>query len=540
VGRRGRAAAELAELGVTTLEVLPVHAFPGRFGWGYDGVLWYAPSAQYGTPDDMRRFVDRAHALGMAVVLDVVYNHLGPDGNYAGSSRPLVQPEHTTDWGDAINYDGAHSRAGARVRRGQRAATGWRSSASTGCGSTPRTPSSTRRRCTCSPSWARRCARPPRGSAGARRGSSTRTSRSAPRSSPRREGGCDLDAIWNDDWHHSAYVGLTLRDEAWFTDYRGHAREFVAGAKYGFLYQGQWYRWQGRRRGTPAFGVAPWRFVHFLENHDQVANGGVGERLHQMAAPGALRALTAALLLGPQTPMLFQGQEWAASAPFQYFADHAPELAPLVQRGRFAELAQFPSLASDAMQAVLPVPHAESTFRGCVLDWGERERGWHAAMWRLHRDLIALRRGDAVFSVPRAGVGAGPGTFDGAALADRAFVLRFFGEGGDDRLLVVNYGPTVHLDVAPEPLLAPPAGARWHTLWSSEAPEYGGLGSAPYDAPDAGPGEAPRPPHGARPAPGGRPAVRWPRENWRVLGGCAAVLAPRALPPAGDPDGPTR
>jgi maltooligosyltrehalose trehalohydrolase len=286
VGRRAAKLPHLAELGVTTLEVLPVHAFPGRFGWGYDGVLWYAPSAQYGTPDDMRRFVDRAHALGMAVVLDVVYNHLGPDGNYASQFSPhWFNPEHTTDWGDAINYDGAHAGPVREFVGRQRPLLGR---------GVPRRRAAARRharhRRRVAGARARRAGRG--GARGRRRlgGAATwivnenepqRTALIAPAA----EGGCGLDAIWNDDWHHSAYVGLTLRDEAYFTDYRGTAREFVAAAKHGFLYQGQWYKWQRRRRGTPSFGVAPWRFVHFLENHDQVANAGVGERLHQMSAP---------------------------------------------------------------------------------------------------------------------------------------------------------------------------------------------------------------------------------------------------------------
>ena len=527
----------LAELGVTTLEVLPVHAFPGRFGWGYDGVLWYAPSAQYGTPDDMRRFVDRAHALGMAVVLDVVYNHLGPDGNYASQFSPhWFNPEHTTDWGDAINYDGAHAgpvrefvAANGRYWVEEFRVDGLRLDA-------------THAIVDASPVHVlAELGAAVRAAAGRLGGRATWiVNENEPQRTalitPAAEGGCGLDAIWNDDWHHSAYVGLTLRDEAYFTDYRGTAREFVAAAKHGFLYQGQWYKWQRRRRGTPSFGVAPWRFVHFLENHDQVANAGVGERLHQMSAPGALRAMTAALLLGPQTPMLFQGQEWAASTPFQYFADHNPELAPLVQKGRFAEMAQFPSMDEDDVQAVMPVPHDPATFRRCVLDWDQRARAGHQAALRLHRDLIALRRSDPVFSRPRTGVGVAPGGFDAAVLDDRCFVLRYFGDGGDDRLLVVNYGSTLHLDVAPEPLLAPPAGARWHTLWSSEAPMYGGLGAAPFDAAET------------RGAPRLKPEVRWPRENWRILGGCAAVLAGRphdgpgddGVPSRRDADGPTR
>lgn len=527
----------LAELGVTTLEVLPVHAFPGRFGWGYDGVQLFAPSAQYGAPDDMRRFVDRAHALGLAVVLDVVYNHLGPDGNYAPQFSPYwFNPGHTTDWGAAINFDGPHSgpvrafvAANGRYWVEEFRVDGLRLDA-------------TQAIVDASPVHVlAELGAAVRGAAAALGGRRTwivneNEPQRAALVAPASEGGCDLDAIWNDDWHHSAFVALTLRDEAYFTDHRGTAREFVAAAKHGFLFQGQHYKWQRQRRGTPALGVAPWRFVHFLENHDQVANAGVGERLHQMCAPGALRAVTAALLLGPQTPMLFQGQEWASSTPFQYFADHNPELAPLVRRGRFAELSQFPALETDAMQAQLPVPHAEQTWRGCVLDWAERERGWHHAMWCLHHDLIQLRRTDPVFSTPRAGVGVAPGQFDAATLTDEAFLLRYFGPGGDDRLLVVNYGRSAHLDVVPEPLLAPPAGARWETIWHSERPEYGGLGAAPFDA-----AEEPR-------SPRQKPELRWPRENWRLLGGCAVVLAPRPLDAPGDhgvpgrrdADGPTR
>jgi maltooligosyltrehalose trehalohydrolase len=513
----------LAEIGLTTLEVMPVHAFPGRFGWGYDGVQLFAPSAQYGTPDDMRHFVDRAHALGLAVVLDVVYNHFGPDGNYLGQFSPYwFNPDHKTDWGDAINYDGAHSRpvrdfvvANGRYWVEEFRVDGLRLDA-------------TQAIVDDSPVHVlAELGAAVRAAAEAIGGRRTwivneNEPQDAALVTPADHGGCDLDAIWNDDWHHSAFVALTLRDEAYFSDYRGNAREFVAAAKYGFLYQGQFYRWQGKRRGTPTLGVTPWRFVHFLENHDQLANSGMGERLHQMAAGGALRALTAALLLGPQTPMLFQGQEWASSSRFQYFADHNPELAPLVQKGRFAELTQFPSMAAPEMQDVLPVPHDEATFRRCVLDWAERERDDNQAWLRLHRDLIALRREDAVFSRPRTGVGSAPGGFDGVSLTDHAFALRFFGDDGDDRLLVANLGPTAHLHIVPEPLLAPPAWARWRTVWSSEHPRYGGLGSPRFDAADEPSG------------PAQKPDVHWPRENWRLLGGCAVVLAPRPAEGAGD------
>jgi len=530
----------LAELGVTTLEVMPVNTFPGRFGWGYDGVQIFAPTAQYGTPDDVRRFVDRAHALGLAVVLDVVYNHFGPDGNYLGQYSPYwFNPDHKTDWGDAINYDGAHNRpvrdfvaSNGRYWVEEFHVDGLRLDATQAIVDTSAV------------HVLAELGAAVRG-AGQRLGGratwivNENEAQHIALITPAARGGCDLDAIWNDDWHHSAYVALTLRDEAYFTDYHGRAREFVAAAKHGFLYQGQFYRWQGRRRGTPTFGVEPWRFVHFLENHDQLANTGMGERLHQMAASGALRAMTAVLLLGPQVPMLFQGQEWASSTPFQYFADHNPELAPLVQRGRFAELSQFPAMAAPEMQEILPVPHDEATFRRCVLDWAERERADKQAWLRLHQDLIALRRDDPVFSHPRTGLGTAPGGFDAAALSDHAFVLRYFGADGDDRLLVANLGPTAHLHIAPEPLLAPPAGARWRTRWASEHPRYGGLGTPPYDA------------SGEPDTPAQRPDVHWPRENWRLVGGAAVVLAPErgAEPPVvprapdhrhSDPDGPTR
>ncbi|HEY0777101.1 MAG TPA: malto-oligosyltrehalose trehalohydrolase [Gemmatirosa sp.] len=505
----------LADLGVTTLEVMPVHQFPGRFGWGYDGVQLFAPACQYGPPDAMRRFVDRAHALGLAVVLDVVYNHLGPDGNYLPRFSPhYFNPAHHTDWGDAINFDGdragpvrAFYVANARYWVEEFHIDGLRLDATQAILDT-------------SPVHVlSEIGAAVRAAGDALGGRATWiVNENEPQDvaliAPGDAGGRGLDALWNDDWHHSAFVALALRDEAYFTDYAGSAREFVAAAKYGFLYQGQWYRWQRQRRGTPALGVPPWRFVHFLENHDQLANAGVGERLHQLAAAGALRAMTAALLLGPQLPMLFQGQEWAARAPFVYFADHNPELALKVQRGRFAELAQFTSMAAPDMQAVLPRPADAATFRRCVLDWSEREHDVHAAWLRLHRDLIALRRDDAVFATPRTGVGSGPGAIDGAALTDQAFVLRFFGLDGDDRLLVVNVGRTARLPITPEPLLAPPAGARWRTCWTSESPSYGGLGGVEFDA-----SEEPR-------SPPQRPDLRWPRENWRVLGGCAVVLAP--------------
>jgi maltooligosyltrehalose trehalohydrolase len=293
---------------------------------------------------------------------------------------------------------------------------------------------------------------------------------------PPEQGGHGLDAMWNDDFHHSAVVALTGRNEAYYTDYRGVPQEFVSAAKWGFLYQGQRYKWQRQRRGTPSLDLESANFVNCLQNHDQIANSLWGRRIHTLTSQGRLRAMTALLLLGPNTPMLFQGQEFAASAPFLYFADHHPELAKAVAAGRDKFLRQFPSIATREAVAHLPNPEEESTFERCKLDFGEREK--HAESYRLHRDLIRLRQGDPLLRNPSRG------NFDGAVLNGSAFLLRYFGRNQDDRLLVINLGPRLHFDPSPEPLLAPPLHSAWQIAWSSENPAYGGTGTPPLDSDD--------------------------------------------------------
>jgi maltooligosyltrehalose trehalohydrolase len=222
--------------------------------------------------------------------------------------------------------------------------------------------------------------------------------------------------------------------------------------------------------------------VNYIQNHDQVANSGRGLRLDKLTSPGRLRAVTALLLLLPGTPMLFQGQEFASSAPFLFFADHNPEVAAAVRKGRAAFLAQWPSLASAALKFADPC--SEQTFEMCKLDHSERARHAHAV--RLHTDLLRLRREEAVFRRQDR-------RFDGAVLSSEAFVLRFFGDRPEeDRLLLVNFGRDVRLTPAPEPLLAPPENCEWKILWSSEDPRYGGNGSAALEpeAPLVIPGHA--------------------------------------------------
>ncbi len=486
----GRQLPELVALGVTVLELMPVAEFPGRFGWGYDGVDLYAPYHLYGNPDDFRRFVDQAHAAGLAVILDVVYNHLGPEGNYLPQfSEDYFTDRYANEWGEAINFDGPNSGpvreffvANAGYWIDEFHLDGLRLDATqTILDSSPEhILTATGRRA--------------RTAAGNR--SILLVAENEPQQvklvRPAEQGGCGLDALWNDDFHHSAQVALTGHNEAYYMDYLGTPQELISAIKYGYLYQGQQYLWQKKRRGSPTFGLNPAVFILYIQNHDQIANSAAGLRIHRLTSPGRHRAMTALLLLAPGTPMLFQGQEFSASSPFLYFADHPSELAQLVRRGRAEFVAQFPSVADPKIQSRLPDPADPDTFQRSKLDLSERER--HREAMALHRDLLVLRRDDPVFRRQEGG------RVDGAVLAPEAFLLRFFGEGGDDRLLLVNLGRDQILSPASEPLLASPEDRDWDLLWSSEDPLYGGLGT-PY---------------------------LWPDGNWRLPGHATVVLRPSA------------
>jgi maltooligosyltrehalose trehalohydrolase len=465
---------ELAALGVTVLEVMPVAEFPGQFGWGYDGVDLFAPTRLYGTPDDFRRFVDRAHSLGLGVILDVVYNHFGPDGNYLRQfAEHYFTDRHENEWGEAINFDDEHAgpvreffATNAAYWIDEYHLDGLRLDA-------------TQQIFDDSPEHiltviGRRVREAARGRATLI--VAENEEQEAKLARPPERGGYGLDGLWNDDFHHSARVALTGHREAYYSDYRGEPQEFVSAVKWGYLYQGQLYSWQKKRRGAPALDLPPAAFVTFLENHDQVANSGQGLRVRELTSPGRYRALTALLLLAPGTPMLFQGQEFGASSPFLYFADHNPELAKLVRTGRAKFLAQFPTLATAEAQAALKSPADPATFEMCKLDFTERQR--HKSVYDLYRDLLRLRRADVAFRAQR------PRGVDGAVLAPHAFVLRYFVDGGADRLLVVNLGRDLHVVPAPEPLLAPPPGMAWRLLWSSEDLRYGGGGTAAVEMDD--------------------------------------------------------
>ena len=362
----------LRELGITMIEVMPVAECPGRWNWGYDGVQLFAPYHVYGDHEALKRFVDRAHALGLAVILDVVYNHLGPDGNYLRCFSPhYFSTRHKTEWGEALNLDGEYAQGHARFHSSATRAIGSASSTSTGCASTRRSRSST----TVQPHILEELARAAREAAQPR--SIVVISENEPQHAqqllPPEQGGYGLDAMWNDDFHHAAKVALTGTRDGYFGDYTGRAQEFISCVRRGFLYQGQWYPWQKKTRGQAAPGLPACSTIVFLQNHDQVGNTFLGDRAHANAAPGRYRALMALTLLGPQTPMLFMGQEFAASARFMFFADHHEELAALVHKGRREFLSQFRAFADEATQQLVPAPHDEATFVDSKLDWSEAE-----------------------------------------------------------------------------------------------------------------------------------------------------------------------
>jgi maltooligosyltrehalose trehalohydrolase len=457
----------LKRLGITLVEIMPIAEFSGRWNWGYDGVCLFAPSRMYGDYDAFKRFVDAVHEKGLGVILDVVYNHFGPDGNYLSVfSDDYVTDRYPNEWGQALNFDGPGAE-GMREFAVQNACywieefhlDGLRIDATHAIHD-----ASERHILAELSTEARRVA-------GQRsivliaenEAQNIRAVR------PVEQGGWGLDAIWCEDFHHVSRVAATGRSEAYYTDYRGTSQEFLSSLKRGFLYQGQRYHWQRKARGTVVDREPACSFVFFIQNHDQIGNTLTGNRLHTLTSPGRYRVLTAINLLAPQTPLLFMGQEYGASTPFLYFVDFAGhEIGPKVRQGRQEFLSQFPSYASDEAQKSMFDPNDPMTFERSKLDRGER--GAHGALYRLYRDLLRLRREDLVFSAQSRD------KLDGAVLNHEAFAVRYFEDTGYDRLVVVNLGADLHFVPAPEPLLAPRPDGYWALLWSSDHPQYGGPG----------------------------------------------------------------
>jgi maltooligosyltrehalose trehalohydrolase len=387
----------LAELGVTHIELMPVAAFAGDRGWGYDGVALFAVHQPYGGPDALKRFVDAAHKTGLAVLLDVVYNHFGPVGNYSGKYGPYITEAHRTPWGGAVNLEEAGSH---HVRRFfcDNAIMWMRDYHIDGL------------RLDAVHAFVDRTAihfleqlsaETETLSAELRRPLTliAESDLNDPRVvTPRESGGLGMDAQWSDDFHHALVTVLNPNEvNGYYGDF-GRLDQLAKAFRDSFVYDGIFSEYRNRIHGRPAAAVPQYKFIGFVQNHDQIGNRAIGDRLAQIVWLDRAKIAAALVLLGPFTPMLFQGEEWAASTPFQYFADHEdPAMARLVSEGRKAEFAAF-GWAPDS----IPDPESPATFERSKLKWDEQKMTPHKEMLAWYRSLIQLRR-----SQTRSGLGNG-------------------------------------------------------------------------------------------------------------------------------------
>jgi maltooligosyltrehalose trehalohydrolase len=418
----------LVDLGVTALELMPLADFPGSRNWGYDGASLFAPARCYGRPDDLRRLVDEAHRLGLGVLLDVVYNHFGPDGAYCGLFSPhYLSSVHETPWGAAMNLDGPSSgpvrdffveNATRWIREYHM--DGLRLDATHALvDDSPRhflAELQARVRAA--------AARPVLVVAEDHRNLASMVR-------PEAEGGWGLDAVWADDFHHEVRRGLAGDHEGYYRDFSGKVADVAATVRDGWFFKGQHSEHFGGPRGTDPAGLPPRRFVFFLQNHDQVGNRALGERLHHQIDPAAFRAATVLLLCAPQTPLVFMGQEWAAPEPFLFFTDHEPGLGRLVTEGRRREFRGFSAFSDPARRERIPDPQTLSTFERSRLDWSRRDEEPHASSLRLHRALLRLRREEPLLR-------DGPGRSVCVEAVDEGSLVIEYGAGGRALVVVVR------------------------------------------------------------------------------------------------------
>ena len=380
----------LRDLGVSVIELMPVADFAGSRNWGYDGVALFAPARCYGSPDDLRGLVDAAHRLGMAVVLDVVYNHFGPDGAYHGEFSPGYYSDASSPWGRAINLDreGSH-----HVRRffaenalhwlHEYHLDGLRLDATHAL--VDRSPEPFVRELVTAVR-----SQGPQDRAVLLIAEDARNDVTLV--TPQAAGGWGLDAVWADDLHHEDRRHVAGDRDGYFADYSGTTADIADTLAQGWFYRGQHSTVHGRARGTPTGGTALQRFVVCAQNHDQVGNRAHGDRLHHTVDLATWRAVSTLLLLAPATPLLFMGQEWATRRPFLFFTDHHEELGRAVTRGRRDEFRGFAAFASLGSESAIPDPQSPDTFARSGLDWGEIGGDDHRRTLALYRSLTALRR----------------------------------------------------------------------------------------------------------------------------------------------------
>lgn len=402
---------KLAALGITAIELMPVADFPGARNWGYDGVLPFAPDASYGRPEDLKALIDTAHGLGLMVLLDVVYNHFGPEGNYLHSYCPqFFNRNHQTPWGAAINFDGDAARTvrdffihNALYWVEEYGFDGLRLDAIHAI------------RDDSPVHIVNEIAHALHAGPGRERHVHLVLENDAnqARFLARDASGNPLHASaqWNDDVHHAFHVPLTGESDGYYADYADAPLERLGrGLAEGFVYQGDASAFRvGARRGEPSAQLPPTAFVSFLQTHDQIGNRAFGERIHALSDPTREHAAVAALLLSPHVPMFFMGEEWAATSPFLFFCDFGPELADAVMRGRREEFGRFAAFADPAVRERIPDPNALAAFRASKLNWAECGVSPHRERLALVRELLAIR---AQQIVPRLAGARGGGRFE--------------------------------------------------------------------------------------------------------------------------------
>jgi maltooligosyltrehalose trehalohydrolase len=425
----------LRDLGVRVIELMPVADFPGRWNWGYDGVALFAPSRAYGRPEDLQRLVDAAHDLGLGVMLDVVYNHLGPDGNYLKVySDEYFTDRHATPWGEAINYDGPGSRfvrdyvidnAIQWIRDYHFDGLRLDATDTIQDNSEPHILAELQEKVRASTNWdvviiaeeAR---------------NEVRTVQ------PVVKGGYGIDAVWADDFHHELRVILSNAWENYYADYSGSMEGLARALNEGFIFQGQEGEAWGGPHGSKVTDEPANAFVIAIQNHDQVGNRPFGDRLHHQINLDRFAVASALLLLAPETPLLFMGQEFAASTPFLFFTDHHEELGRLVTQGRRREFSGFRAFTDEPAQALIPDPQAESTFLASKLKLEEREQ--HADLYALYKRLLHIRHTDPVFA------NQDRGRSRATPVGANAIALhRWLGD--EHRLLIANFGAEMGVEL---------------------------------------------------------------------------------------------
>jgi maltooligosyltrehalose trehalohydrolase len=421
----------LVQLGVTAIEIMPVADFPGKRNWGYDGVLLFAPDSSYGRPEDFKALIEAAHLRGLMVILDVVYNHFGPDGNFLPSYAPQIFTDHhKTPWGDAVNYDSEGSEVvrefiihNALYWIEEFNLDGLRLDAVHAIkDDSPKhllDELAERVRAAESP-------RPVHLLLENEDNQAFRLSRDE-RGEP-----TSFTAQWNDDMHHVLHTAATLESNGYYGDYKDDTDKLGRALAEGFAFQGEVMQARNAPRGEPSAHLPPGAFVAFMQNHDQIGNRAFGERINAIASPEAVHAIAAVYLLLPQTPMLFMGEEWGSSQPFPFFCDFDGELGELVRNGRREEFANFPEFQNPEQRERIPDPLADATFQSAKLDWGQSKEEVHTEWLEWYRRILQVRKTSVIPHVRE--MEGYSGLFE--VIGEGAVVVRFWNADSSRQLVL--------------------------------------------------------------------------------------------------------